>query len=148
MKNYPASLTRKAQHDKQLLAFSQQMTKSQIKWNLVRRRWLNACQLYGTLGFFIQRPLLFFFSRENLCSRVTFSQILLCDLEQVTFPVNNLICKMKWVSLYHPVKSLHIVIKLLHSSTLLCSVVSNSFATPWTVACQAPLSIGFSRQVY
>ena len=29
---------------------------------------------------------------------------------------------------------------------LSCSVVSNSFATPWTVACQAPLSIGFSRQ--
>ena len=29
----------------------------------------------------------------------------------------------------------------------LCSVVSDS-ATPWTVACQAPLSIGFSRQEY
>ena len=28
------------------------------------------------------------------------------------------------------------------------SVVSNSFATPWTVACQAPLSMGFSRQEY
>ena len=27
-----------------------------------------------------------------------------------------------------------------------CSVVSNSFTTPWTVAHQAPLSIGFSRQ--
>ena len=26
------------------------------------------------------------------------------------------------------------------------SVVSNSFATPWTVACQAPLSIGCPRQ--
>ena len=26
------------------------------------------------------------------------------------------------------------------------SVVSNSFATPWTVAPQAPLSMGFSRQ--
>ena len=26
-----------------------------------------------------------------------------------------------------------------------CSVVSNSFATPWTVACQAPLSIGISQ---
>ena len=29
---------------------------------------------------------------------------------------------------------------------LSCSVVSNSFATPWTVALQAPLSMGFSRQ--
>ena len=29
-----------------------------------------------------------------------------------------------------------------------CSVVSNSFATPWTIACQAPLSMGFSRQEY
>ena len=28
-----------------------------------------------------------------------------------------------------------------------CSVMSNS-ATPWTVACQAPLSMGFSRQEY
>ena len=28
-----------------------------------------------------------------------------------------------------------------------CSVVSNS-ATPWTAACQAPLSMGFSRQEY
>ena len=29
---------------------------------------------------------------------------------------------------------------------LSCSVVSNSFATPWTVALQAPLSMGFFRQ--
>ena len=28
-----------------------------------------------------------------------------------------------------------------------CSVVSDS-ATPWAVACQAPLSMGFSRQEY
>ena len=28
------------------------------------------------------------------------------------------------------------------------SVVSHSFATPWTVACQPPLSMGFSRQEY
>ena len=28
------------------------------------------------------------------------------------------------------------------------SVTSNSFATPWTVARQAPLSMGFSRQEY
>ena len=27
-----------------------------------------------------------------------------------------------------------------------CWVMSDSFATPWTVTCQAPLSMGFSRQ--
>ena len=26
--------------------------------------------------------------------------------------------------------------------------MSNSFATPWTMACQAPLSMGFPRQEY
>ena len=29
-----------------------------------------------------------------------------------------------------------------------CSVVSNSFATPWTIAHQAPLSMGFPRQEF
>ena len=29
-----------------------------------------------------------------------------------------------------------------------CSVVSNSLVTPWIIACQAPLSMGFSRQEY
>ena len=29
-----------------------------------------------------------------------------------------------------------------------CSVVSSSFVTPWTVAHQAPLSVGFPRQEY
>ena len=32
-------------------------------------------------------------------------------------------------------------------AVLSCSVVSDS-ATPWTVACQAPLSMGFSKQEY
>ena len=31
---------------------------------------------------------------------------------------------------------------------LSCSVVADSFAPPWTVACQAPLSMEFSRQEY
>ena len=30
----------------------------------------------------------------------------------------------------------------------MCSVVSNSFATPWTVACQAPLFMGLCQQEY
>ena len=29
-----------------------------------------------------------------------------------------------------------------------CSVMSDSSVTPWTIACQAPLSMGFSRQKY
>ena len=28
------------------------------------------------------------------------------------------------------------------------SVMSDSFTTPWTIACQAPLSMGFPRQEY
>ena len=35
----------------------------------------------------------------------------------------------------------------MHMRVLTPSVVSD-FGTPWTVACQAPLSIGFSRQEY
>ena len=31
---------------------------------------------------------------------------------------------------------------------LSCSVMSDSFVTPWTVACQAPLSMDFSQQEY
>ena len=31
---------------------------------------------------------------------------------------------------------------------LSCSVMSNSFPAPWTVACQAPLSMEFFRQEY
>ena len=33
------------------------------------------------------------------------------------------------------------------SENVNCSVMSDS-ATPWTVACQAPLSMGFSRKKY
>ena len=33
------------------------------------------------------------------------------------------------------------------SDSVNCSVMSDS-ATPWTVACQAPLSMGFSRKKY
>ena len=30
----------------------------------------------------------------------------------------------------------------------ICSIVSDSFVTPWTVACQVPMSTEFSRQEY
>ena len=35
----------------------------------------------------------------------------------------------------------------MYPSCPMCSVMSNS-ATPWTVACQAPLSMEFSKQEY
>ena len=35
-----------------------------------------------------------------------------------------------------------------HTCLLSCSSRVQLFATPWTVACQAPLSMGFSRQGY
>ena len=48
------------------------------------------------------------------------------------------------VGRYRLSSRVHCAIQLLFS----CSVVSDSFATPWTVFRQAPLSIGFSRQEY
>ena len=36
----------------------------------------------------------------------------------------------------------------MHAQSLSRSVMSDSFVTPWTVALQAPLSMGFSRQEY
>ena len=34
------------------------------------------------------------------------------------------------------------------SESVNCSVMSDSFVTPWTIACHTPLSIVFSRQEY
>ena len=51
----------------------------------------------------------------------------------------NLFSKWQWI-----------VIHIFYALLLLFShsVVSDSFVTPWTVALQAPLSMGFSRQEY
>ena len=40
------------------------------------------------------------------------------------------------------------MIPLICSIVLSCSVMFDSFVTPWTVACQALLSMEFSRQEY
>ena len=40
----------------------------------------------------------------------------------------------------------HLELYPIHSCVLSCSVVSNSLRRPQTVAYQAPLSVGFSRQ--
>ena len=47
----------------------------------------------------------------------------------------------------------HVVVLLAKSCPTLCdlmdcSLSGSSFATPWTVVCQAPLSMEFSRQEY
>ena len=56
-------------------------------------------------------------------------------------------CIVKWTNritkqciLYDPM--------LLNLVVFSCEFMSNSFAVPWTVACQAPLSMGFPRQKY
>ena len=40
------------------------------------------------------------------------------------------------------------VISHIYLWVLVCSIVSDSWWLPWTIACQAPLSIGFYRQEY
>ena len=40
----------------------------------------------------------------------------------------------------------HATIKQYIAVLCCCLVMSDSFAAPWTLACQAPLSTGFSRQ--
>ena len=52
---------------------------------------------------------------------------------------------VKWKTFY-TVKE--IIPKVKKQSMLSCFSHVRLFATPWTVACQAPLSMGFSRQEY
>ena len=46
------------------------------------------------------------------------------------------------------VSTFNIIIIFLWACVLNCFSCVQLFATPWTVACQAPLSMGFSRQKY
>ena len=52
-------------------------------------------------------------------------------------------CSVCWLSCYHATWAL--AMPCVHA---ISSVVSDSFVTPWTVAHQAPLPMGFSRQEY
>ena len=52
--------------------------------------------------------------------------------------------EFNFITVYEFGRYLYVTMLLLFSR----SVVFNSFATPWTVAHQAPLSMGFSRQEY
>ena len=59
---------------------------------------------------------------------------------------------LEWGVIYSWFKILllvsHVQISYTYTQAVLCSVVSWLFAAPWTVAHQAPLSMGFSRQEY
>ena len=46
--------------------------------------------------------------------------------------------------------SMEIPLKTSNKTTMFCAVLSHVqlFATPWTIACQGPLSMEFSRQKY
>ena len=54
--------------------------------------------------------------------------------------------------IHHAARQLKSLRKFYRKISLLsmfsCSVMFNSFATPWTAACQPPLSMRFSRQEY
>ena len=52
------------------------------------------------------------------------------------------------MTIIHKAKDKKNCVEMLYSSSVQFSrsVMSNSFAVPWTVACQAPLSMGFPRQ--
>ena len=67
------------------------------------------------------------------------------------FPIT---CQLVFLTRFYPeqvISSLRVVIVSYIFMTLesvCCSVMSNSFVTPWTIAHQAPLSMEFSRQEY
>ena len=52
------------------------------------------------------------------------------------------------IQLYIHIKNVYILFQIPFPYVCVCSVMSDSFATLWTVACQAPLSMEFSRQEY
>ena len=85
------------------------------------------------------------------------------DLRGPSIPAPSIFSWLPWHSDLRPIQSKSVSMPPLFctsvSSPLLClfhkdvcmsakSLVSDSFVTPWTVALQAPLSMGFSRQEY
>ena len=67
-------------------------------------------------------------------------------LTQLSWGVSVISLHCHWVlELYLPCKG---TLKVKVNESVSSSAVSNSLVIPWTVACQAPLSMGFSRQEY
>ena len=70
-------------------------------------------------------------------------------LKKTAPPRSSPILGSTWKSRLISFKSLNSKLPGIPESLLFsCQVVSDSFATPWTAAHQAPLSMGFSRQEY
>ena len=67
---------------------------------------------------------------------------------KLTIPSPNL--QKFWFNLMDDTKEKQklMVISHIYLRVLVCSIVSDSWWPPWTIACQAPLSIGFYRQEY
>ena len=92
-------------------------------------------------------------------SLVTQSCPTLCDpitvARQASLSTTNSRSLLKHMSIELVMPSNHLILchplllpPSIFPSIRVFSVISNSFATPWTVAHQAPLSMGFSRQEY
>ena len=57
------------------------------------------------------------------------------------------LCDFRWGwGIWLPDLILYVLYSYTQTWMLSCSVMSDSFVTPWTAACQVPLSMGFSRQ--
>ena len=83
-------------------------------------------------------------SEETLCLiqfkiLIQMHKPFVCNTEDMIITASFSVHKLHWVYLHCERKT------EVPSSA---STVSNSFVTPWTVDCQAPLSMGFSRQEY
>ena len=70
----------------------------------------------------------------------------------ISVPVHTPLCMSASISLFSQLSNCSMknarVLYAQSLSRVQLFCVSNSFATLWTVACQAPLSMGFSRQEY
>ena len=100
--------------------------------------------------------LLFFLYQKIFSSYPTRGKGALPELAQLisdTVPLTQLSWGVSVISLHcHWVLELHLpckgTLKVKVNESVSSSAVSNSLVIPWTIACQAPLSMGFSRQEY
>ena len=75
-------------------------------------------------------------------------KFLVCCLSKI-LQILSLIYNLYFVLFCCHIHILHLFPKIIiYSESESHSVMSDSFATPWSVAPQAPLSMGFSRQEY
>ena len=99
---------------------------------------------------FIFRPVthfqLVFVNGESFVSRLLFFIFLAWESPIATTPfVEKIYYSFKWRKC---VSVRNIIVSIQCFCLFSYSVMSDSFATPWTIACQASLYMGFSRQEY